>query len=158
MSHLHLPALFVALSWGAAAHAQSSYINPVDGKTYTTPGEFRTYQPASPKDQSKQRVKNEGIVLLTGEQDLVARATVEDVAAFITQAAARARIVLARHVGTAAVMVQFNCQPKLCRVQIAGDGKPSKILLQALHDSLASMQALRTSGEVIFQLSLRVDA
>ena len=154
----HILFVLATLASPLEAPAQSNYTNPIDGKTYTTPGEFRTYNPTNPKDQSKHRVKNEGITLLTGEPDVKARTSVEELARFLQEAEARTSKALDKNVGAAAVLVQFNCKPGQCTVQLAHDGKAQKSVLQGLYDSLSAMKPLQVSDEVIFQVTFKVDA
>jgi hypothetical protein len=140
----------------SSAAAQSRYDNPVDKKTYITPGQFKTYQPAVPRDDRGQRVTTQDIRLLTGEPDLKARVKVEDLAAFVKAAEVRAYAELARNKSAMEALVQFNCKPTKCEVELASQGKADKAILQALHDALTKLPPLKTTGEIIFQVRFSV--
>jgi len=141
-----------------AAVAQSRYDNPLDNKTYETSGEFKTYQPASPKDTRGQRVTTAGVTLLTGEPELKSRVKVEELAAFIKEAEVRAYSELEKNKSPMSALVQFNCQPGKCQIKLASQGQAEKSTLQAIYDSLSKMVPLNATGEVIFQVEFRVGA
>ena len=143
---------------GAGAQAQSRYDNPVDKKSYVTSGEFKTYAPAVPKDTRGQRVTTAGVLLLTGEPELKARTSVQDLTAFIKTVEASASTELLRNKSTMAALVQFNCRPGKCEVKLMSQGQAEESILQALHEALTRLQPLKTSGEVIFQVEFRVGA
>jgi hypothetical protein len=140
------------------AGAQTTYTSPVDGKTYPAGGGLKDYYPAVPRDQSKQRVKNDGILLLTSETAIAARTTVKDIVAFIKLAEQQAIKVLGENKDEAVVTVQFNCQPNLCGVLLASEGKASGEILESLRKTLSALKPLPTTGEVIFQVTFKVDA
>jgi hypothetical protein len=143
-------------SLASAVDAQSRYDNPIDKKTYETSGEFRTYQPAVPGDTRGQRVATQGVLLLTGEPDLKTRVKVEDLAAYIKAAEARAYLELAKNKAAMAALVQFNCQPGKCDVKLASQGQAEEATLQALYDALSKLPPLKATGEVIFQVTFNV--
>lgn len=141
-----------------AAVAQSRYDNPVDKKTYETSGEFKTYQPAVPRDTTGQRVTTAGVTLLTGEPELKSRVKVEELAAFIKAAEVRAYLELKKNKAPMVALVQFNCQPGKCEVKLVSQGEAEKSTLQAIYDSLSKMAPLKATGEIIFQVEFRVGA
>jgi len=143
---------------GAVAQPQSRYDNPVDKKSYVTSGEFKTYAPAVPKDTRGQRVTTAGVLLLTGEPELKARISVQDLAEFLKTVEARAATELGRNKSAMAALVQFNCQPGKCDVKLMSQGQAEESILQALYEALARLPPLKTSGEVIFQVEFRVGA
>jgi hypothetical protein len=138
--------------------AQSRYDNPVDKKTYETSGEFKTYQPAVPKNTSGQRVTTAGVTLLTGQPELKSRVKVEELSAFIKAAEVRAYSELEKNKAPMAALVQFNCQPGKCEVKLVSQGQAEQSTLQAIYDSLSKMAPLKSTGEVIFQVEFRVGA
>jgi hypothetical protein len=142
----------------STASAQTTYTNPVDGKTYPTGGGLKDYYPAVPRDQSKQRVKNDGVLLLTSETAIAARTTAQDIVAFIKLAEQQALKVLGENKDAAVVTVQFNCQPRLCSVLLASEGKASREILESLRKALSALKPFPTTGEVIFQVTFKVDA
>lgn len=136
--------------------AEAKYENPVDGRTYVTEGQFKTYNPEHPRDQSYRKVATNGIRLLTGDPQLRERVQVNDLAAFIQAAEEKAYAILAQNKTSALVLLQFNCAPNWHEVKIATQGTVPEALLQALYESMKKLSPLRTKGEVIFQLELNV--
>lgn len=139
----------------ATCHAEDRYDNPVDGMTYRTEGEFRTYEPEVRRIDPG-RVQNDGIVLLTGENEIGARTTVDDLVAFLEAAEKIAREALAANAGAGVVLIQFNCVPSRCEVQMAHQGEIDTAAMQATYDGVSALAPLATTGEVRFQLRLRV--
>jgi hypothetical protein len=142
----------------SAAVAESEYLNPVDGKTYVAPGGFKTYQPEVPRNTLGQRISTIGVILLTSQADLQERTSVQDLSVFLKSVEAKAYEVLARNKSAMVVLVQFNCAPGKCAVKLASQGEAESATLQKLYAVLAGVPALRTSGEAIFQLQIRVGA
>lgn len=138
------------------AYSQARYDNPVDGRSYMTEGQFRTYKPEKPRDTTGQKVVTNSIHLLTGDPELRVRISVDDLASFIKSAEARAYPILAKNETPALILLQFNCQPSGHEVKIASQGSPKEAILRALYDAMKSMPPLRTKGEVIFQIELNV--
>ena len=138
------------------AVAQARYDNPVDKKTYVTSGEFKTYQPAAPRNASGQRVTTAGVTLLTGEPELKSRVKVEELSAFIKAAEVLAYSELKKNRAPMAALVQFTCLPGKCEVKFVSQGQAEKPTLQAIYDSLSKMAPLKATGEVIFQVEFRV--
>lgn len=138
--------------------AQSRYENPVDRKTYETLGEFRTYVPAVPRETGERRTSTAGVTLLIGELELRSRVKVEDLATFIKAIEARAYPELEKNKEPMTAIVQFNCQPGKCEVNLATQGRAEKSTLRAVYDSLSKLAPLKATGEVIFQIEFRVRA
>jgi len=154
-------ALVLALSLHGPALAQeagskSRYQKPVDKMTYETPGQFKTYYPAAPRDERGQRVTTQDIVLLTGEPDISTRVTVQDLATYMKNAEARAYAELAKNKTAMSAMARFNCRPDKCEVEIASQGQADNATLQALYDVLSKLPPLKTTGAVAFQLVFNV--
>jgi hypothetical protein len=138
--------------------AQSRYDNPVDKKTYETSGQFKTYQPAMPRDTDGQRVTTRNIMLLTGEPDIKNRVKVEELAAYIKSAEVRAYVELMKNKAAMAALVQFNCQSEKCEVKMASQGLAEDATLQALYDAFSRLPPLKVTGEVAFQILFNVDS
>jgi len=136
--------------------AQSRYENPVDNKTYVTPGQFKTYQPAKARDTRGQRVTTQKVMLLTGEHDIKKRVKVEDLAEYIKAAEGRAYAELEKNKAAMTALVQFNCSPNKCQVKMASQGQAEEATLQALYDALAQLSPLRVTDDVAFQLMFNV--
>lgn len=147
--------LIIGMSPGTA-FAEDKYYNPVDNRTYVTSGEFKKYTPDKPRDTTGQRVVTNNIRLLTGDQELRERVSVEDLAAYIKAIEAKAYPILGKSKTPAVVLIQFNCAPKSLEVGIASQGDPQKAILQELYDAMKSLPPLKTQGEVIFQLEIKI--
>lgn len=138
------------------AQEGQTYHNPVDQKAYTAPGGWRSYSPDTPAQPSTQKVDLENVRLLQDQNEMAARTSVPDLAAFIQRAQAAAAAVFARYDKAAALLVQFTCTPGKHVVQIASQGKPPQELMEAYYDKLAALEPLKVSGEVKFQFLLNV--
>ncbi len=147
--------LIMGMSLGTA-FGEDRYDNPVDHRSYVTDGEFKKYTPEKPRDTTGQRVVTNSIRLLTGDADLKQRVRVEDLASFIKSAQDKAYPILGKNKTPALVLVQFNCEPNRCEVEMASQGDPPKPILQELYDAMKSLPPLKTQGEVIFQLEINV--
>ena len=64
---------------------KDTYANPVDNKTYQTEGEWKEYSPEE-KRVDEGNVKTKQIILLTNENDIDSRISVESLAEFIKNA------------------------------------------------------------------------
>lgn len=155
---IFLPLIAATLQAPQSANAQSTYQNPVDKKTYVTAGQFKTYQSDTTRDTRGQRVTTAGVILLTGEPQLKERVKVEDLAGYIRAAEASAYAELTKNKKAMVALVQFNCQPGACEIQLASQGEATEATLQALYKSLSRLPALKATGEVIFQLKFDVGA
>jgi len=136
--------------------AQSRYENPVDNKTYETAGQFKTYQPAVPRDTRVGRVTTKNVTLLTGEPEIKVRVKVGDLVAYIKAAEVRAYAELAKNKTAMAALVQFNCRPGQCEVKMASQGEAAEATLQSLHDALSQLPPLKVRGDVAFQVMFDV--
>jgi hypothetical protein len=151
---LALPLLLVPAL--LAAHQDETYNNPVDRKAYTAPGGWKTYAPDTPAPPSTEKVDLENVRLLQDQEEMAARTSVPDLAAFIKVAQAAASGVFAHYDKAASLLVQFTCTPGKHVVQIASQGKPPQELLEAYYDKLVALEPLKVSGEVKFQFLLKV--
>jgi hypothetical protein len=141
-----------------AVSPDEAYHNPMDKKTYTAPGGWKTYQPQVPRqDEPGRNVKTEHIRLLTSEADMEARTTVAELAAFLREAERLADESFGESGRQFRVMVQFNCKPAGHEVRLAHQGDAAQELLQAYYDALTTAKKLPVKeGEVSFQLELSV--
>lgn len=64
---------------------KNTYVNPVDGKEYSTEGEFVEYIPEGGVKEQEGRVRSGGIILLTSESELSNMISVEELADFIKE-------------------------------------------------------------------------
>ena len=153
---LVLSMVFILVLFIGFAYAQAQYDNPVDGRSYVTEGEFKTYTPEKPRDTTWQKVVTNSIHLLTGEPDLKKRVRVEDLASFIKSAETKAYPILAKNQTPALILLQFDSQPNEHDVKIASQGNPQESILQELYDAMKELTPLRTTGEVMFQVEIHV--
>lgn len=135
---------------------EETYRNPVDKKTYTAPGGWKSYTPEGPVEVTKGKVSIAGVRLLQSQDEIASRTTAQELATFLDQAHEAAVGVFASYAKRAVIMVQFTCVPGKCPPTIAYQNGPPQELLQAYYDKLARLPPLRVSGEVKFQLTLQV--
>jgi hypothetical protein len=133
-----------------------TYQNPVDKKAYSAPGGWKTYSPEEPVQSSAEKVALDHVHLLQNQEEIAARTTVEELASFTKLAEAAASEVFFHYEKPASLLVQFPCTPGKHVVDIASEGEPPQDLLEAYYDKLIKMKPLRVSGEVKFQLMLKV--
>jgi hypothetical protein len=140
----------------AATPAEETYRNPVDGRTYTAEGGWRTYEPMGGVVESQEKVSLGTIRLLQDNATIGARTTAEKLAAFIDSAVAAGADVFANHTSPITLLVQFHCLPQKHSVRLAYDGNVSDEQLQAFYDRLGSLPPLEVNDEVLFQFSVAV--
>jgi hypothetical protein len=135
------------------------YANPVDQKTYVSPGGWKTYQPKScqatePQDR---KVKMEHVRVLTAETDVASRTTAEDLAVFCKAVERCAERSLGGSQGAFKVLVQLRCTPAGHQIEMARQGEAESQLLQVFFDSLATIPRLPVREEdVAFQVQIGV--
>ena len=139
-----------------AVSQDEAYHNPADKKDYVAPGGWQTYHPDGGVKPTAEKVYLDGVRLLQGQDEMAARTSAQDLAAFIDLAHQTAAQVFASYPKPAVLLVQFTCVPGKCPATIAYQGEPPQRLLQAYHDKLGQLQPLRCSGEVSFQFTLKV--
>jgi len=134
-----------------------SFVNPVDGRTYTAEGGWKEHQPETPRPPSASKVTNQGIRLLT-EQDKIAEATsVESLAAFIEKIEAVVVAAVPADEVSGAIMIQFTCSRGAHVVELAQKGEIAKETLQAIYETLSKMDPLDVAaGEVKFQIEFSI--
>jgi hypothetical protein len=140
----------------AAPELEEAYRNPVDGKTYSAEGGWRTYEPKSGIVKSEEKVSLGAVRLLQDNDTIGARTTAAEIAAFIESAVAAGAAVFADHTSPVTLLVQFQCLPQRHSVKLAYDGDASNEQLQAFYDRLGSLPPLAVSDEVLFQFSVVV--
>jgi hypothetical protein len=135
---------------------QEKYHNPIDDKTYVAPGGSNTYQPADGINRTLDKVSLASVRLLQSEEEIDSRTSVQELATFINLAHKAAAEIFASYTKPAVLLVQFTCVPEKCPASIAYQGQPPRELLQAYYDRLTRLQPVRVTGEVKFQLTLKV--
>lgn len=137
------------------ATEDQAYLNPIDGKTYVAPGGWRTYQPQPgvKREPADEKVKLEHVRLLTPEDEIASRTSIEDLAKFIKRAEQIASKVFGKSDKRLKLLVEFTCSPSGHELQIAHQPEDvNKGLLQAFHNALTKMDKLRVkNGKLVFQ-------
>jgi hypothetical protein len=111
----HMP---LVLEWSSEL-----FPNPVDGKIYVSPGGWRHYYPQSESSEwPAQTVTLDHTRLLTGEDNIAARTTTEDLAEFIREVVRRVDATFECSDKPFELMVQFKCQPTGHEIQMAHQG------------------------------------
>ena len=146
----------VVSSWSAAQ--DTAYKNPVDGKTYVSPSGWVTYKPEPRTLEANRKVRILNVRLLQGDDEMSARTTAEDLAAFINSANEVAAQVFASYEKPAVLMTQFTCQPEKCEAKISSSGSPPDELLQSYYNKLGKLPPAKVSGEVKFLVTTGVNS
>jgi hypothetical protein len=139
-----------------AVAQQETYNNPVDHQAYTAPGGWQSYEPDGDTSNVNEKITLAEVRLLQSQEEIAARTTVEELAAFVDQAHKIASQVFASYGKSAVILVQFECLPDKCSPRLAYQGSPPEELLQAYYDRLERLQPLRVTRSVKFQFTLRV--
>ena len=140
-------------------HARDqTYQNPVDHKAYTAPGGWQTYAPDGGVPPASGGAVLDSVRLLQPQEEMAARTTVKELSAFIKLVQSAASEVFYQYDKSASLLVQFTCTPGTHVVEIAYQGEPSQDLIQAYYDKLKALTPLRVSGEVRFQIMLKIQS
>jgi hypothetical protein len=95
--------------------------------------------------------------LLTDQNAIATRTTVEDLSGFCLEVERIANQIFDKSKQTFKVLVQFDCTPAGHQIQIAHQGDASQELLQTFYDELSAMNKLSVSrDEVSFQVEIDV--
>lgn len=142
-----------------AVTPDETFHNPVDNKTYVAPGGWKLHKPDVPRpDEPGKKVKTDQIRLLTSQNEIAARTTVKELAAFIKEAERLADESFGKAGKGFRLMVQFNCVPTGHKIKLALQGDAAPELLQNYQDGLTAAKKLSVKdGEVAFQLELSVN-
>lgn len=142
----------------APASSSETFHNPVDGKTYVAPGGWQTYKPDVPRPEDPNRkVKTERIRLLTAQDVMATRTTVEALAAFIREAERLADESFSTSGKRFKLLAQFKCTPLKHEVELTHQGDATRELLQKYYDALATAKKLPVeSGDVSFQIEFSI--
>lgn len=134
----------------------STYENPVDGKEYTA--EWKTYEPETPKNDFDSRVSIENVVLLTSQDDLAKRVTIESLGTYIEQLEADLLELATDYSDHGKVWLQVDIgQEELPAHQLAYDGSITTDLLQAYYEKISKNEDVpAVLGPVSFQLVMVV--
>ncbi len=148
--------LALALLHSAVLAQTSTYENPVDGKEYTA--DWETYEPETPKNDFDARVAIENVRLLTSQEDLAKRITVESLATYIESLEADLLGLAVGSDDSGKVLLQVELGPEQAPVhQLAYEGSVSTDLLQAYYERISERKEVPTVlGVVSFQLFMVV--
>jgi hypothetical protein len=144
---------------GKAVSPDEVYRNPVDQKTYVAPGGWKTYNPDVPRmEEPGKKVKCDQIRLLTAQDDIASRTTVEALTEFIKEAERLADQSFDKAGKPFRLLVQLYCRPAGHEVKVAHPGDAPQEMLQHYYDALTVAKKLPVKeGEVSFQLELSVN-
>ena len=142
------------------ATEDQAYHNPIDGKTYIAPGGWKTYHPQSgaKAEPAEGKVKLDHVRLMTSEDEVASRASIEDLAKFIKQAERIASETFGKSNKRLKLLVEFTCSPSGHELQITHQPEDAdKELLQAFHKALSKMDKLAVkTGKLVFQVQWTV--
>lgn len=132
-----------------------TYHNPVETQGSRAPPAGWQAHSAEGKPTPR-KVSLDSVRLLQSQDELASRTSVQELAAFIDLAQKAAAEVFASYGKPTVLLVQFTCVPSKCSPSIGVQGDLPRELLQAYYDKLRQLQALRCSGEIKFQVTLKV--
>jgi hypothetical protein len=131
--------------------AEEVYLNPVDGQEY-----HARWSEHSPVGGPRRSDLPPGVSvswrLLTSETDIAGRTSVDDLVAFGQQAEAAMSRLLSGSGCCGELTIQFDCEAEGFSVRTAHRGSFSSAMLRMLESQLASLEPLRPTGPVSFQL------
>jgi hypothetical protein len=142
--------------FSARLAAEEAYKNPVDGKTYVTDGEWKTYEPQGGSRPFTDKVSLQDVRLLQDQATIEDRTSVEDLSDFIRSAVSVGKDIFDVQQSELKVLVQFTCTPGTHKIELAYDGKVEPGLLPAFYDALSKLSSLAVTGEVRFQFTLEI--
>jgi hypothetical protein len=137
--------------------APTRYVSPVDGKVTEAPEGFRQYSPETPaNDPPESLVKTKEILLLTSEDDLAQRVSVDALSTFATGIIEAANVQLATEAQTAGweVLVDITLAPGAsgsCKIMSRGRDLDA-VVASSLHTKIAALVPPVVEGEVHFQI------
>jgi hypothetical protein len=137
----------LALTW-----RDEVYVSPIDARTYRAEG-WQAHPPEQ-GEAAAARLSGE-IHLFTSDDDIMARTTPEELAAFCQQIKLCAERMLTQHDG-AEIVLRVGCLPQGHAVDLSGKGAVPPDVMQAFFDAIKALPPLRVSGEVSFEMRLSV--
>ena len=138
---------------------ENTYRNPVDGKNYVAKDGWETYEPQGETnaESSSERIKTAELRLLTTQDQIAERTSVESLATFAKMIEKSAQEAFDTASEKSTVLVQFSCTPGKHDVKLAHQGDVAQELLQNYYDRLQQLEVLPVSaGEVSFQLTIQI--
>jgi hypothetical protein len=133
-----------------------AYQNPVDGRTYVSPGGWKTYLPqgkVAPDSTAKVRLAS---VRLLNPQSDFAELGVDVLSNYIKRVVSHAEASFAGGKG-GTILAQFTCGARGQSVKLASKGEVDKALLQKFYEQLAAMEKLEVKGrDLAFQVEIQI--
>ncbi|MDC3985445.1 hypothetical protein [Polyangium jinanense] len=143
----------------AVEHVETTYVNPIDGKRYESEWGWDTAQPEGGAAAQKRNDKVEtSLVLLTSEQDIAKRTTVDDLSEFAKQIIT----IVETQVGTSKgpgtdLLVECELLPgKKKKLEMAQRPTVDQPFAQAIYDKLEKIVAPEVKGSVKFQVLFKI--
>ena len=141
----------------AESSDETEYRNPVDGTTYVAKDGWTEYQPEGGIRQNDERIQTRNVRLLTAQDEISLRTSVDSLADFVKQIELSAQQALSACEETTTVMAQFSCTPGEFTVQLAHQGGVTEELLQSFYDDLNKLKPLPVSSdEIVFQVTIDI--
>ncbi len=137
---------------------KSTYVNPVDNMTYQTDGEWKEYSPEE-KRVNQGHVQTEKIILLTNENDIEPRISVESLAEFIKNAE---NIIYEKYKKVdkkGELLVQFNInETGVQKVSVAIKNDVDEEITTQVEEKLKEIKGYATKRDsVLFQLHITIN-
>ena len=134
------------------------YDNPVDGRSYVAPGGWQTYKPQGESAQpaAQQKVRLDGVRLLSSQSEFSSSVGVQALASYIRQIENQAAGIFVSSKG-GVVLVQVNSAPESQHIKLASQGEIEQALMQKFYDALMKMERLEVRNKAVaFQVQIAV--
>ncbi|MDI3285652.1 hypothetical protein [Polyangium sp. 15x6] len=140
-------------------HVQTTYVNPIDGKRYESETGWDTAKPEGGAAAQKRNDQVEAaLVLLTNEQDIAKRTTVDDLSEVVKQiiAIVEAQVGTSKGPGTD-LLVECELLPgKKKKLEMAQRPTVDQPFAQAIYEKIEKIVAPEVKGPVKFQVVFKI--
>jgi len=151
-----LPIALFASALLAQSDPSEKYENPVDGRTYTAPGGWQTYNPRGDRRPSQGKIRLDHVRLLSSQSEFGSNVGNEALIAYIQLIEKQATEVFAES-KAGVVLVQVNSAPEHQEIQLAYQGEVDELLIARFHDRLVSLEPLKVrNSAVAFLLQISI--
>lgn len=127
---------------------QTSYLNPIDGNTYTSEGGWKTYHPEKQRQEDGSNVETLQVILLSPGDVFEANTSTDSLTDFINEAGNKVKQIFSNSEISFELLLEFKIEQKERHtVKIATNNAVSNDVLQALYDVLISMNTIYSKSE-----------
>lgn len=138
----------------------NQYLNPIDGKTYVTNGQWQDYQPQNPQPVAQDsKVVLDHVRLLTDQNTMSANLSTERLSQYIKDVATAVTEAVGETLTPFQIMLQFELSPSdTPKLQLADQGGADNSVLQKVYDATLAVTAPSPSAQALsFQVMFNVN-